>query len=128
MKKPIKIIPDNFERLRTEIDAVQSRARVRRLTPEGIARACNIAFQRLGISKKACEGVQIDVDEHAQTFPGAYRGLPESTHFRAIYKRGAWYLTDVRRAPVRCTTAAVVITLTDAAKQAILSNKTTFSI
>lgn len=95
----------------------QKGARVRTITETDIVTALIEINEKMGISKAAMEGVTATVDCNAQRFPHCYNGRPESTVFTAIYKRGAWLVTDIYRA--ECKTIRVRMTLTDAAKAAI---------
>lgn len=126
MKKMIKITAENADKINDAIIAAEGRARVRCISAENIVKACEKAFDRFDIAKKALEGVKISVDIHAQAFPNSYRYTPESTQFCAVYKRGAWYLIDVYRGVCRAPSQQYRATLTEAATGAIISNHATF--
>lgn len=126
MKKAIKITTENADKINDAIIAAEGRARVRCISAEGIEKACAKAFDHFDITKKALEGVKISVDIHAQHFPNAYKYTPESTQFCAVYKRGAWYLTDIYRGVCRAPSQQFGATLTEAATDAIIRNFSNF--
>lgn len=103
------IIIRNYEDLETiskinaELNEVQKKAKVRTISALAIMAACKDLDRLFGnIPKKYRNGITSEVDPHAKTFPGAYRGIPESTQFKLTYKNGTWRLTDVCRK--RCQT------------------------
>ena len=49
------------------------------------------------LRKSDWTGLQFTVDPNAQSFPGAYRGLPESTQFRLLRGSSAWFVTIIGR-------------------------------
>lgn len=102
-----------------ELDEVQKRCSARCISAEQIIDTLYRIQTQLGISKKAMNGIWVDVDINAQTFPGAYKGIPESTRFVAEFKNGTWRLTDVKRERTR-THGRAIIHHTDASRQAIL--------
>lgn len=104
-----------------ELYMVQTRCSARTIQPSDIIRALDKIERSWGIPKKYMIGCKVSVDINAQSFPNAYHGIPESTKFTAEYKAGSWRITDIRRGHVRSATNAVLATLTDEAKQAILA-------
>lgn len=122
----IKIDTLHAEKLQAAIAAAEGRAHARTISPADMIAACDAITVRLAISKRALEGTTAEVDINAQKFPNAYKYAPQSTIFSAIYKRGAWYLTDVHRG--LCTTIEVRLHLNDAAKVAIIAKNTCFSL
>ena len=80
--------------------------------------------QYLGISKKALKGTAVHVDHHAQTFPSAYKGTPESTQFDAEFST-AWFITAVSRDT--CGRQKYALKLSDTAKEAYLKNAETLA-
>ena len=111
------------------IDAIQSaegRASARTILPWDIARKLNEIEDKLGIAKKALEGVSVDVDIHAQDFPKAYKYTPESTQFSAVFRGGSWRITNIERNSTRRYGREVVVTHTDESRKAILDRFTTF--
>lgn len=107
--------------LADELRRVQTRCTARTIKASDILSALDKVERRWDIPKKYMAGCVVDVDLHAQTFPSAYHGIPESTQFTAEYKAGSWRITDIRRGQVRGSTRAILATLTDEAKQAILA-------
>lgn len=128
MKKYAGIIIDmaHADALQAEIDTVQKRVRTRTITVTDIIKKCDEVSRRLDISRKALEGVAFYADINAQSFPGAYNGIPESTHFQAAFMGGKWRLIKVYRYPVSAPTMGTKIQLTDAAKIAVLARITEF--
>lgn len=80
----------------------------------------------LGIRKKDMIGITADVDYHAQDFPNAYKHTPVSTHFTVVRKTSGWDLVSAERDTTRRHNHTFHVTLTDAAKQAIIESKMTF--
>ena len=111
----------HMDMLQSAIDAAQNRARVRTICAEDIIDTCESVQKKLDIPQTALEGVQITVDRHAQKFPAAYNGRPESTIFRAVYVGRKWRLLDVRRNDTRRPGHGIKIVLTDTAKSAVLA-------
>lgn len=107
--------------LQDAINAAQNRARVRTICAEDIIDTCESVQKKLDIPQTALEGVQITVDRHAQKFPAAYNGRPESTIFRAVYAGRKWRLLDVFRNDTRRPGHGTSIVLTDTAKSAVLA-------
>ena len=121
------IIIRNYEDLETiskinaELNEVQKKAKVRTISALAIMAACKDLDRLFGnIPKKYRNGITSEVDPHAKTFPGAYRGIPESTQFRLMYKNGTWRLTDVCRKRCNGETYAVRNTLPEKAKDFIV--------
>lgn len=107
--------------LQDAINAAQNRARVRTICAEDIIDTCESVQKKLDIPQTALEGVQITVDRHAQKFPAAYNGRPESTIFRAVYAGRKWRLLDVFRNDTRRPGHGTSIVLTNIAKSAVLA-------
>lgn len=104
--------------LRAIIDAAEGRAKVRCMSADDIMRALD-GIPR-AVKKKSLPGCQIIAyDPAAQSFPGAYKGVPESTHCDIVCRPAGWYITDVRRG--RCTASRGRLILTDAAKADIIA-------
>lgn len=105
--------------LNDELDEVQKRCTARIITAEQICSILQSYTNDLRIPKGAMEGIEIEVNPCAQSFPRAYKFTPESTQFTAVYKRGSWRITDIRRDT--CRTWKIHAKLTDAAKEAIVT-------
>lgn len=97
----------------------EGRASARTLSAEAVCRCLYQIELKLAISKKAMEGITVTADVNAQSFPGAYHGTPESTHFAARYSHGYWRVTAIHRD--RCGTKKGSVNLTDEAKAAIIA-------
>lgn len=110
------------------IGEAQSRARVRTITVEDIVKALADVEDQLGIPKTALEGVTVTVDLNAQKFPNAYSGIPESTHFQAVFVRRHWHVTDVWRGMVSAPHHMVDVTLSDTAKDELVSRFQSFAM
>lgn len=106
--------------LRSVLDDVQHSCTARTVSASDVLTALDRIQRKLSITKKALEGTTVHVDLHAQTFPGAYHGIPESTQFRAVFHSGSWRVTDISRD--RCTTRQYTVALSDSAKLAVLDN------
>lgn len=107
--------------LQEAINTAQGRARVRTICAEDIIDTCENVQKKLDIPQTALEGVQITVDRHAQKFPAAYNGRPESTIFQAVYSGRKWRLLKVYRGDVRRPGHGTSIVLTDTAKSVVLA-------
>jgi hypothetical protein len=126
-KKIIRINAENLEELTAELEKVQHRARVRTITAAEVVKACEKYEKRLGITKKAMQGIKITVDINAEDFPNAYKYAPESTVFTAEYARDGWRLVSVQRDYCHRWSNAINANLTEAAKAAIISKFETLS-
>jgi uncharacterized protein with von Willebrand factor type A (vWA) domain len=102
-KKILGIIvkPENKGRIEAALEAVQGQAHTRTVTYEDIAKELEDVENWFAIPKTALKGVKVSIDKHAQTFPHAYKGRPESTQVGAIYTGTAWKITDIRRGYTR---------------------------
>ena len=107
--------------LQTALDTVQKWSRVRTISTWVIIESLETIEKRLGISKKAMEGIKVRVDANAQNFPGAYRGRPESTWFSAEYRKGSWRITSIGRNDTARAGNGCNIFLTDGAREALLT-------
>ena len=89
------------DKLTAAIAAVEGpRVSARTIDAEDIQYAVSSTIEKLLaklLSKKDWRGLKFAVDLHAQIFPAAYRGSPESTQF--IVERGAnaWFVTSICR-------------------------------
>jgi len=111
----------NKARIEKEIDLVQARAKTRKINYKDIILAIKIIDAKLNITKKAKEGIRISVALHAERYPNAYRGIPESTQFLLVFKGGKWRLADIYR--FSCNRKNTYHTkLPEIAKKAIIEN------
>ena len=105
------------------IDAVESRAKVRTISAANIIDDVIEIINRLDIPKKYLAGTVATIDHNAQRFPSAYRYVPMSTVVTVEFdKTGNPRLTDIRRD--RCVTNKYTLTLSESAKDALLSKAT----
>jgi len=120
---------DKKETIMMELDAVQQRAKTRTISYDDIIDTLKEIDSRLGISKASKKGVKVLVDYHAQHFPACYHGRPESTYFQAEYNGKTWAITNIKRGYTTQTpNKAILITFTDAAKEAIIRNMESMSL
>lgn len=104
--------------IREWIDEAEARARVRCINAGDIMRVIDRVPD--GIRKKNLIGCEIKYyDPNAQSFPGRYHGIPESTHVDLIYRASGWAITAVYRG--QCTSDGGRLILTDAAKADIIA-------
>lgn len=112
--------PESIIKLNEAIKEAEGRATARVITAGGVLRMLERVEDYLDIPKKYLDGVEVEADINAQHFPSAYKYIPESTQFKAVYKRGAWRITAVYRAQVKGPTMAAAIKLTEEAREAII--------
>ena len=124
--KKIIINEKNLPVIQTIIDDVQKRSRERTITAESIRAAIRQIEHKLAIPKSHMEGIIAVVDLNAQDFPRAYKYRAESTQFKIIKGKSAWYLVDVYRDYTRRPAQKYVLSLTDVAKESIISAHTSF--
>lgn len=134
LKKPVAIMPIAAEdrdavaaKLQPALDEAQKSARVRIIDISDMEYAIEKAENIISgagwhkITKKALEGTEIVIDCNAQTFPNAYKGIPESTFFRAVYHSGKWQVTAFWRGRTVSERQGIKIKLPDSAKIAIIA-------
>lgn len=114
--------------LGTAIKEAEGKARERTITADQIVAAVSEIDQKLSISKKAMEGLTVDVDINAQDFPHAYKFTPMSSQFQAEFKNGSWRIICIARDRCRRHAQNVIITHTEASREAIVDRFTTFRI
>jgi len=106
-------------KLQAAIDEAQRGCSVRLLTVRALLENLSWIEEKYDLTKKAWDGVAImGVDVHAHTFPSAYHGIPMSTQFDVIHRRGSWRVTGIYRDV--CNGDVGHVLLTEAAKAAIL--------
>ena len=126
--KEIIVKEENWERIESALEEVQKRVKVRRLDYADIYNALETIQKTLGIPKKYLEDVKVTIDVNAQEFPNAYKGIPESTIFRARFASGSWRITHVFRAKCRRPNQGAHVELTEAAKMKIIERMECFRI
>lgn len=113
------------EALNAAIAAVEGpRVSARKIDAADIADDLLEINDYLGITKKSLKGTTVHVDHNAQSFPGAYKGTPESTHFDAEFTT-AWFVTDIVRDS--CIRRKFALKLSEAAKEEYLRNAETLA-
>ena len=125
--KPIIINDTNRARIETAIAEAEGKATARTITFDNIVHACERIEKKLGVTKKAMEGVYYDVDLHAQNFPNAYKYRAESTPFTVEFSKGKWRVSDFRRAKTRTpNNRYVCVEMPEETKHAIIREKMVF--
>lgn len=126
--KPV-ILNDNEKNkvaLEDALDRIQSRSRVRTVTVKDVYEAAEHVEKKLGIPKKTLEGVQVHVDLSAQTFPSAYRGIPESTQFDMVFSKRFWRVVKVSREQCKSSGHDYSVTFSDGARKALVERFESF--
>lgn len=134
LKKPVVIMPVAAEdrdaitaRFQPALDEAQKGARTRTIDFSKMLYALDEAEKIIHgagwhkIAKKALEGTEVVIDCNAQTFPNAYKGIPESTFFSCCYHSGKWQVTAFWRGRTVSPRQGIKITLSDSAKAAIIA-------
>ena len=116
------------EKLDKAIKEAEGRATARTIKPGAIVDVLKYVEVRLGVSKKALEGTTVVADYNAQTFPAAYKGVPESTIFSAIFLRGTWRVTDISRGKTHSPHHACQVQMTDECKAAVIEKLSKFGL
>lgn len=126
--KPV-ILNDNEKNkvaLEGALNRIQSRSRVRTVTVKDVYEAAEHVERKLGITKKALEGVRVHVDLAAQTFPNAYHGIPESTQFDMVFTKRFWRVTKVSREQCESSGRDYRVTFTEDARKALVERFESF--
>ena len=119
-----KINVSNEQKLTEVLKEVQHRAIVRTITYSDIVKAVEHIESRLErlLPVTAWRGIKVQVDINAQTFPGAYRGTPESTQFALIKGSSDWFVSAVSRGYVMSPSQKMILTLTDDHKEKMVNH------
>ena len=90
---------NNIDKINAAIAAAEGKASVRRLTADLVHTYVQHIEKMLStrLLKKDWAGLEFSVDPHAQSFPGAYKGTPESTQFTLMRTASGWFVTNIRR-------------------------------
>lgn len=108
-------------KLNTAIKEVEgNRVKVRKITAADILDDINHIEKYLNITKKSLNGTKVMINHHAQKFPTAYKGIPESTYIYAEFTNNTWYITDIIR--YRCGNKKFSLNLSESAKTEYLNN------
>ncbi len=109
--------------LASKLAEVQERAKARLISADRILLTLTDVEETLDIPKKDMNGITVTIDDNAQSFPNAYKGIPESTRFTATYKNG-WRVTEICRAPTCSRSRRVVVEHTDESRAALINRFT----
>ena len=118
--KSIVIKESNRERIRAAIDEAEKRAKVRTISESYVFWAVERVEEIIGLPARKLTGTTVWVDVFANTFPGAYKGIPESTQFKIEASAGNWKLEKVCRARCHGRTQGIRIEMSEEAKQNLL--------
>lgn len=98
----MKINTTNTEKLNAAIQQVEGpRVSARTIDADDIRNLIETTIEKRLSSmllKKDWKGLRFYCDPHAQSFPGSFKGIPQSTQF--TLERGArgWFVTGIERA------------------------------
>ena len=106
------------------IREAQGKAKERLITSSDVAYHLYKVEETLCIPKKAMNGIEVSVDDHAQNFPRAYKYRAQSTRFEAVYRNGSWRVTDIRRDDCRRESQKIIVKHTEESKKALLERFT----
>lgn len=120
----IRISADNLSALNAAISAAEGRATARTISASDVLDTVEEIEKTLDVPKKALIGVSFDADLNAQHFPSAYKYTPESTHFTAMRFPSGWFLTSVERWICRAPSNRILITHTNASREALIKRFT----
>ena len=95
--KQILITVANAKKIKSVLDDVQKRTKVRKATVYDVYDFTVKLFDTVKVPKRLLDGVSVLCDTNAQDFPRAYKYTPESTIFKISVKNGKPYLADVSR-------------------------------
>lgn len=93
--KNVKI--NNQKSAEKGLDHVQAKCRVRLITFENIINMLEEIENTFGVCGKYYKGFTVHLDYHAQKFPNAYKGIPESTQVIALYNGRGWIIEEIYR-------------------------------
>lgn len=122
--KPIKMTLNTEagrQAIESKLEEVQKRTKSRNISVKTIESVLARVERNLDIPKCKLDGVKVHYTG-AEHFPGAYKGIPESTHFYAIHNGKRWEVTAIERSICPNNKKSIVITLTDQAKEAVLES------
>lgn len=99
----MKINLNKHDSIQAELDRVQKLAMVRTINLTELLAAVERIEVKLShiLHKKDWKGARVTVDLNAQSFPNAYKGIPESTVFQIEKFASGWYLIAMRRERTR---------------------------
>ncbi|MBR5286391.1 MAG: hypothetical protein IKU30_05770 [Clostridia bacterium] len=112
-----------YQALVAAIKDAEGRAKERTITADNVLDWLDDIFKKIDISKKAMDGVTVNVDIHAEALPGAYKWTAYSTQFTAIFKSGGWRVTGISRSALRRKNR-VIVHHTEESKKALIDKWT----
>ena len=117
-----KINVANETKITAEINRAQNRASVRIIDYSDIMDIVEEIEKKLELllPKTAWVGVNIHVDLHAQSFPGAYKYSPESTQFIVARGSSDWFIIGLGRAYTCTPTNRMRVVFTDIQKEKMI--------
>jgi hypothetical protein len=124
--KAIIIKEENRARIEEAVEKANGRGKARLVSADDVFGITEYIIEKYGISKAAMNGCKWEIDLNAQHFPNAYKFQPLSTHIYIEFSNGTFKLTDVKRDYCWRSEKHYRAELTEAAKQAIIANLTTF--
>ena len=103
MKTAIRVIEGNLHKIQEKIDFMQLKVKVRTINGVAVIDTIDEIEKRLSsiLHKKDWDGLSFTVDENAQTFPSAYKYMPESTIYKIERRKSGWFLVWVMRSHSR---------------------------
>ena len=96
----MKINTNNTDKLNKAIDKAQGpRISARTITADDIRSMVERIEKRLAtmLLKRDWKGLKFNCDPNAQSFPGAYKGVPSSTQFTLERGASGWFVIDIDR-------------------------------
>ena len=102
MKTALRVMEGNLHKIQEKIDFMQS-AKVRTINGIDVIDTITEIENRLSLilHKKNWDGLSFTVDENAQSFPAAYKYMPESTIYKIERRKLGWFLVWVMRSHSR---------------------------
>ena len=110
MKNTIRINVNNTDKISAAIAAAEGKATARCITADDIHSMINEIEESLTkrLYKKDWAGLRFSCDDNAQSFPGAYKGRPESTHFELERTASGWFVTRIMRNDCRSPKSRII--------------------
>ena len=103
MKTALRVMEGNLHKIQEKIDFMQSAAKVRTIKGVAVIDTITEIEDRLFsiLHKKDWDGLSFTIDENAQSFPSAYKYMPESTIYKLERRKSGWFLVWVMRSHSR---------------------------
>ena len=122
-EKPIIINEHNKQKIEKALDEVQGRCKTRLIDYNDIVNELKSVDKQFSTvcTKKSFENTSVLIDVNGQNFPSSYRFSAKSTQFRAVYLKSKWRIMYIGRDFCKSYAQRWHITLSDTAKECILS-------